>query len=261
MEASLLRDFKVGEFGFRMMQPHAVARELAKLQSIRVYVDPAAGGANGDETAYAVAGFLNGNIYLLGTGGVPGGYELEKLQLLADMIAPYRPNICIIEKNMGHGAFRHVFQPILAETLKKLRGPDGAPLPHLCQIDDDLVAGTQKEVRIINVLSPIMGRGSLIVLEDVVEQDERTSALYPAAIRGTYSLFFQMAKLTAARDALIHDDRIDALAGVCASFTEDLAKDQKNEIVRLAKIAHAALMHDPLGYKRYTKGPANKPNL
>jgi hypothetical protein len=167
----------------------------------------------------------------------------------------------IIEKNMGHGAFRHVFQPIMQETLKKLRGPDGTPMPHLATIDDDLVAGTQKEIRIINVLSPVMGRGSLIVLEDVVEQDERTSALYPAALRGTYSLFFQMAKLTAQRDALIHDDRLDALAGVVASFTEDLAKDQKAEIVKLAKIAHALLMHDPLGYKRYSKGPRTGANL
>lgn len=257
MEGALLKDYAVHEFGFKMMEPHEISRETGGFQSVRCYVDPAAGGANGDETAYAVGGFLNGNVYLLAVGGVPGGYELEKLQALANAIVPWAPDVVTIEKNMGHGAFRAVFQPILHAAFKAYAKVKQL-IEHQAQIDDDLVTG-QKEVRIINVLSPVIGRGSLIVSDEVVEMDQQSTAGYQAALRLTYSFFFQLAKLTAARDALIHDDRLDAVAGLVSGWTEEFAKDQKKEIVRLMVVAHKKMMEDPLGYKQHNyTGPTGR---
>lgn len=246
VDITLLRDYAVHEFGFRMMPPGMVSSDLARFQSIRAYIDPAAGGINGDETAYAIGGFLNGNITLLSVGGITGGYELAKMEALRDILWAWRPDVVTIEKNMGHGAFRAVFQPVLM--------PKEFPVgmhPFKCQIEDDLVGSAAKEQRIINVLSPIVGRGSLIISEECVEHDAYTTQHYSAALRLTYSFFFQFAKLTAQKDSLIHDDRVDAVAGLCNAWAEDLASDQAKAVAAAKAVAHKKLIADPLGYKAF----------
>ena len=247
MASSHLRDFGVQEFMFRMMTPHDLSRETAKLTSIWAYIDPAGGGANADETAYAIGGILNGNIHLLSVGGVPGGYAEPVLIELAERLARFPLDGVMIEKNMGYGAFRAVFQPILRKKLQ-------------CKIDDDLVTG-QKEARIINTLEPIMGRGSLIVSESAVREDHDTLQGYTASLRLTYSFFFQLAKLSKTRGALVHDDRVDAVEGLCRLLQPGLAIDQAKEIARQAIAAHKEAMADPLGYKRYTSGPPKRPSM
>lgn len=243
-----LVDKSVGDFAFKVKAPLSLSTDVSKLQSICAYVDPAAGGANGDETAYAIGGFLNGNIIVLEAGGVPGGYELPKLELLAKRLAQYPLDVCVIEKNMGHGAFRAVFAPILAREIT-------------CALKDDLVTG-QKETRIINILAPIMGRGSLIFSEKVFEQDDTDIARYAPAVRLTFSLMYQLAHLSAARDALVHDDRADALAGLCNIWVEALAKDQEKAVQALRDAEWAEKMKDPLGRQRYgtTIYPTDKRN-
>ena len=238
MTADKLRDYASHEFAFKLSIPHTISEEVAPLQQVVAYIDPAGGGANADETAYAIGGFLNGNVYLLAVGGIPGGYEEDKMRLLATRLKAFNPTVCKIEKNMGFGAFRAVFSPILR---KELPG---------CGIDDDLVTG-QKEARIINTLEPVMGRGALIVTEQAVTHDADTSASYAPALRLTYSFFYQLAKISKARDALIHDDRLDAVEGLVRHFTEALALDQNKQIAALMAKAHAEAMADPLGYGRY----------
>lgn len=215
-------------YPFVVREPHSLSRETSPLQSIWAYVDPAAGGANGDETAYAVGGFLNGNIYVLSVGAVPGGYELGKLEALAERLAKWNPAGVTIEKNMGFGAFAAVFTPIMR-----------AKLPN-CGVDDDLVTG-QKELRIINTLAPVMGRGALIFTPEAIEEDDRCCMAHAPALRQTYSVFFQLAKLSQQRNALVHDDRADAVEGLVRKFQATLARDQSTEVARLSK--EAALNH------------------
>ena len=249
MVATALKDYAVHEHGFKLSLPHDISRETSKLQQVVCYIDPAGGGANGDETAYAIGGFLNGNVYLLSVGGIPGGYDTDKLDALAQRIKPFEhtgqgPLIVKIEKNMGFGAFRAVFTPVL----RKLVPSAG--------IEDDMVSG-QKEARIIKTLEPVMGRGSLIVTEQAVRHDLETSSLYTAALRLTYSFFYQLAKISMVRNALVHDDRLDAVEGLVRHFTEALALDQKKQLAALAAKAHAEAISDPLGYNRYTAAKRN----
>lgn len=244
MMDSHVRDVTICDFAFKLSIPHEVSSETAAFQSIWAYVDPAPGGANADETAYAVGAFLNGNIYLLSCGGIRGGYEEDKLIELAKRLAEFKPNGITIEKNMGYGAFREIFTPILRKY-------------HTCQIEDDLVTG-QKEARIINTLSPIMGRGALIVSEAIIEEDRRCCEGYSAALKQSYSLFYQLAKMTLVRDALIHDDRADALEGLCRHYQEALAKDQEKGLAAAKAKAHAELIKDPCGHERYGKPPSGK---
>lgn len=247
MEKHHRQDFVTADFPFRMTEPHETSRETASLQSIWAYVDPAAGGSNADETAYAVAGFLNGNIVLLDVGGLPGGYDLEKLDELAKRLTKFKIDGVTIEKNMGFGAFAAVFTPVLRKHLQ-------------CQIDEELVTG-QKERRIIETLAPIMGRGALIVHPDVVERDSEDCARYSPALRQSYSLFFQLSKMSAARNALLHDDRADAVEGVCRHFQKSVAIDQTKRIASQRASELAKLMKDPLGHNRYRNGPGAPTNM
>lgn len=230
-------DHTVHGFGFKMRLASAVSTEMASLAQIVAYVDPAGGGLNADETAYAVTAFMNGNIYLLDVGGFPGGYDKDLLSALAERIAKWKPNAVVIEKNMGFGAFREVFVPILHAV-------------HKCAVEDDLVTG-QKETRIIATLEPVIGRGALIVALSAIEQDKLDCARYQPKDRQVYSLFFQLAKLTKARGALVHDDRADALEGSVRYWQKYLAVDQEHQAKVERERAYKEMTEDPMGRHRF----------
>lgn len=222
---------------YKLMGVHEVSAEVAPLETIVAYIDPAAGGANGDETAWAIGGSLNGNIVVLSVGGIPGGYTLDKLEFLAAKMAEWKVNEVVIEKNMGFGAFAAVWTPILRAK-------------HTCAIEEDMVSG-QKEKRIIDTLAPVMGRGALIVSESVIEEDRHHCQRYTAALAQTYSLFNQLAKITTQRDALVHDDRADALEGLVRRLQSSLARDQERGLKQAKDRAYRELTKDPCGYTRY----------
>jgi hypothetical protein len=242
-DVSFLLDRLVGDYSFKVARPIRVSNETARFQSVWAYIDPAPGGINADETAYAIAGFLNGNIYLLSVGGLVGGYELGKLEELAKRLARFPLNGVTIEKNMGFGAFRAVFQPVLEKALLAADRKG-------CQLVDDLVTG-QKEMRIINTLAPIVGRGALIVTEEAIEEDAKCIAGYSPQVRLVYSFFHQFAHVSAARNALVHDDRLDAVEGVCRQFGEAIARDQAEAVKKQRELEHKKTLEDPLGYRRY----------
>lgn len=249
MEDSAVKEFLSGSFAYRVRTPHEVSKEtLAIPNEVVAYIDPAAGGANADETAYAVGCFLNGNVWCLGAGGLPGGYEGDKLQELAKRLLPHKPKLVKIEKNMGFGAFRAVFTPVLRSVFEAA----GVPVPGL---EDDLVAG-QKELRIINTLAPVVGRGALIIAEQVFEEDARCCEMHSAALRNTYSLFYQLAHMSAARNALEHDDRADALEGLVRHFQEQLVQDQKKQLESKRQQEFEAMRKDLFGDgRRFRGGP------
>ncbi len=240
-------EHNVHGFGFKMRLVAAASQEVATLAQIVAYVDPAGGGVNADETAYAVTAFLNGNIYLLDAGGLPGGYDKDTLALLAERLAKWKPNSVIIEKNMGFGAFREVFVPILHTV-------------HKCAVEDDLVTG-QKETRIIATLEPVIGRGALIVAESALEQDKMDCARYQPKDRQVYSLFFQLAKLTRERGSLIHDDRADALEGAVRYWQKYLAVDQEHQAKVERDRAYKELISDPMGRHRFDPPPTRGKSL
>lgn len=226
---------------YYLARPHKVSDEVAKLQGIVMYVDPAGGGKNGDETGYAVTGFLNGNIYVLSVGGIPGGYSIDQLETLADIAKEWKVNRVIIEKNMGYGAFRSVWLPILKAK-------------HECSVEDDYVSG-QKELRIIETLEPVIARGSLIFNEGAIDDDRDTSAVHEAAKRNLFSVLHQMSKMTRERGALFHDDRADALEGAVRHWVAQLAIDQSEALKKAKAKEEAEALKNPLGRRQYSEGP------
>ena len=182
---------------FEMALPLEV-HSSRKAPVIKAYVDPAAGGnTSKDRTAFAVVGLVGGNLILLSYGSVEGGYDEPIMRKLARYLAPHKPSLVMIEKNMGFGAFKQVFQPILLEEAMKLGWSPG--------IEEELVKG-QKELRIIDTLSPILGRKSLWVTDRALNEEP----MYMDGVRGTdavsYSLWHQMANVTRTKGCLRHDD-------------------------------------------------------
>lgn len=255
------KQYNVGTLAFSMMQPHEVSAELADVQGTVMYVDPAGGGANADETGYAVVGFLNGNLFVFDVGGVPGGYDFRVLDELKQVALKWNPQVIKIEKNMGFGAFKEVWMPILRANAKDpVTGREIPNTGYTGGIEEDYVTG-QKETRIIATLEPIMGRGSLIINEDIVAWDAERIQRYGSERRQTYSLFQQMARLTRDRGSLAHDDRLDALEGAVRHFVKQLAIDQEESIKRQEAAKWAEWVKDPLQRDRYGSAPPRQASI
>lgn len=235
------KDIAIHNVPYKLAQVGAVSQETSPMQGVVMYVDPAGGGKNGDETAYAVVGFLNGNLYAFAIGGLPGGYGMDQMKALAQIAADWQVNEVVVEKNMGYGAFTAVWLPILNEA-------------HKCKVTEDFVTG-QKELRIVETLEPIISRGSFILNEAIIEEEQVQTARYEPSKRILYSLFHQLSKMTRERDCLIHDDRADALEGACRYWNKYIAINQQQQVEALRQKAWKEATADIMQHNRYGQGP------
>ena len=218
--------------------------EFGQLKGGHMYVDPSGGGKNGDELAYAITGFLTGRVWLYAVGGMRGGVGEEQLDWLTAVAAKWKPSHISVEKNFGNGAFKAVWEP---QLLKK----------HRCGIEDVWESG-QKELRIIDTLEPMIGSGKFAVHEDVLHEDWKQCQKYPADLRSTFSMFWQLSRLTREPKALIHDDRLDAVAGSARYWVEALAQDELKAVAAAKQEQYNKTMNNPLGEGRKLPGPFGK---
>jgi hypothetical protein len=173
-------------------------------------IDPA--GRGSDELAWAVVAELNGNLFLLESGGSTLGYAEEVLQHLARTAKRWNVNYVVAESNMGDGMFSALLKPHLVRE-------------HPVTIEE-VRHSQRKEVRLCDTLGPLIQQHRLVVTTRVVKQDYRTTEEDPE--HGySRSLFFQLSRLTAEKGCLSHDDRADALAIACSFFVEATAQDQQ----------------------------------
>lgn len=232
------REYQVGSVRFSCSTPQYVSPETALPSGRVMKVDPAGGGKNGDETAYAIVDQLNGNIFVRAVGAVPGGYDEANLRRLAKVAARWQPDVVNVEKNLGHGAFTQVLLPYLRSEGVKAKTVD-------------VFEGGQKELRIVETLEPVMGRGSLIIDEDVILTDWDSTTHHPMDKRQLFTLFFQMTKLTRDRGSLVKDDRLDALAGAVAHWIGALGQDALHAEKRIRDAQYAEWTRDPMDKNRY----------
>lgn len=207
-------------------------------QGTHMYVDPAGGGQNGDETAYAITRAAGGKIFVVTVGGIKGGLGDEELDQLTEIAIKYRVNSIGIEKNFGNGALSNVWQPKLLKAMKEAN--------LTCSIEDIWESG-QKELRIIDVLEPVIENGKLIMDTDLIDDDWASCQKYAVQDRPVYSLFWQMARITRDKNCLIHDDRLDALAGAVRHWVELLKLDEAQARAAQAQKAYNKMVHNPLG--------------
>ena len=214
--------------------------EFGKYAGTNMHVDPAGGGKNGDETAYAVVRFMAGKVFVVAIGSVPGGVSKEAMTALTGIAKRWKPHKISVEKNMGNGAFASIWQPYLLKE-------------HLATIEDVWESG-QKELRIIDLIEPVLGASRLIMDISILENEQASLEQYPVQDRASYSFFYQLSRITRDKNSLKHDDRLDALAGAVRPWVEALKQDEDKVALAAKKAAYAAKMRDPLGNGRPLKG-------
>lgn len=173
---------------------HTASKEVDKYGHKILVVDPS--GRGKDETGYAVLYYLNGYIFVHKVGGLLGGYSDEVLNKLASIAKLYQVKEVVIEGNFGDGMWVKLFEPVLAKVY-----PGGAGCT-------EVKSTGQKELRIIDTLEPVIANHKLCVTPECIKEDYES--VPESDLK--YACFYQMTRLTGERGALVHDDRLDALA-------------------------------------------------
>jgi len=224
----------------RLYRPGSVSGEHVPWQGTIMFVDPAGGGKNGDETAWAVTSMAAGNIWLRGVGGFSGPIDERMTARLTKVALKYKPQRIFVEKNYGNGALANVWQPELYKV-------------HRCAFEEPWSTG-QKELRIIDTLEPIIGSGRFIIDHDVIEQDWASCQQYPPDVRNSYCFMYQFSRISRARGSLLHDDRLEAVSGACVPWIENLRADREKALAADKAKAFNERLKNPLGNGRPAPG-------
>lgn len=199
-----------GFLGDGFYKPRFISSEKRfAYDGIAMFIDPS--GSGSDETAYAVSAVSNGRIFVLSFGGLKGGYDSTTLMQLAEIAKLYKVHFVQIESNFGDGAFAELLKPILRRT-------------HNCKVED-IRATTQKELRIITTLEPIMNQHRLVIDKQALIRDHEKQAT-------EYKLTHQLTHLTKERGSLKHDDIIDVVGMAVEYWKKTMAKDVVDEMQR-----------------------------
>ena len=204
----------VGFSGDYYHRPAFIHGEWLELDGCVMFVDPS--GKGSDETAYAIVGQLNGNLYVLEVGAYAEGYTDVVLEGLAKAAKRRSVNLILLEDQFGQGMLQSLLQPFLREH-------------HPCTIEP-VRSNVQKERRIINALEPVMNQHRLVINRSVIEQDSRGRDDESVETSLAYQLFHQLTHITVEPKCLQHDDRLDALAGAIQYWNESLAIDEDRAI-------------------------------
>ena len=126
-------------------------------------IDPSGRGA--DETAYCITKILNGNIYVVASGGFNAGYTEYVLNKLTDLAKKHKVKKILIEDNFGQGMFEALLKPYLIKS-------------YPCTTE--LVRqSTNKHKRIIDTLEPLLTQHRVVVDSKVIKSDyEDTNSIY-----------------------------------------------------------------------------------
>jgi hypothetical protein len=129
--------------------------------------------------------------------------------IIIEQIAPmFRPDISV-----------KIFELDLQEE------PTTVPI-RLGDFDVTLPELDPDEIRIIEVLEPMLNQHKLVIDKDTLEKDFNALS--------KYSFTFQLSHITKERDCLQHDDRLDALANACIYLLDDLVIDENKKFERLS---------------------------
>ena len=164
-------------------------------------IDPS--GRGSDESAYAIIKYLNGYLFLMDIGGYEEGYSDYTLTMMAQKAKFWGVNEIVVEANFGDGMFTKVMTPIFSKI-------------HPCVITE--VKNTkQKELRIIDTLEPVLMRHKLIVNQQVIEDDYRRYESGQA-----FSFVYQITRMCRDKNAIAHDDRLDAVTMAVSYWLEHM---------------------------------------
>tara|TARA_R110000803_G_scaffold27989_2_gene65039 strand:- start:989 stop:2653 length:1665 start_codon:yes stop_codon:yes gene_type:complete len=201
----------VGLTGDYFYKPFSVSEDYYEYTGCAMHIDPA--GRGQDETGYCITKFLNGNIFVLKVGGLPGGYDRSTLKQLASLAAEFKPNAIEIEANFGDGMYTQLFKPVLNEQYN-------------CLVEE-IKHHKQKEHRILDTLEILMSQHRIIFNYEEIIRDYEDYKEHPQR-----QLFYQMTRLSRDKGSLQHDDRVDVLAMGVAYWKEQVEANREREYIQ-----------------------------
>lgn len=230
--------------------PEVINSKYSAYNARVLIVDPS--GRGKDETGVAVGLMASGNIHVPYLAGLQGGYSEPTLIAICETAKKYMVNKVLVESNFGDGMFMSLLEPHLNRI-------------YPCCMEE-VRQNQQKELRIIDTLEPVMNQHRLIIDPQVI-LDDYESALkhYTADVAPQYMFVYQLARISKARGALKHDDRLDALAIMVKYFKDMLKLDQKGaedqrkaelfdlEIEKFKQEMNQSNQHQPLRFHERMK--------
>ena len=205
----------VGLSGDRLYAPESILGDYVPYSGSVLAIDPS--GRGKDETAYAVVKMLNGFLYVTDCSGIDGGYNKEVLIKLANIAKDNKVNMVLVESNFGDGMFTELFKPYLQKTY---------PVSI-----EEVRHSKQKELRIVDVLEPVMNQHRLVVDPEVIQKDYESVQNRPPEKAMRYMLAYQMTRITKDRGSLAHDDRLDVLAMAVQYWVDQMSANADQEIL------------------------------
>lgn len=202
----------VGMSGDRFYRPAMILGDYVPYKGSVCAVDPS--GRGKDELGYCVTKNIGGQLFVPAYGGLRGGYSDENLTLLAHIFKRHKVNEVIVEENFGDG----MFSKMLGAITQKIYPVTITEVKH----------SKQKELRIIDILEPVMNQHKLIFSKKAIEQEWDETNLDVGTENDahlSYKLFYQLTRLTKERGALVHDDRLDALSMSVGYWLEQMGLD------------------------------------
>lgn len=193
--------------GDRWFGPMYVSPDHDEYQGSVMMIDPA--GRGKDRTGYAVVKQLNGMLFARRVGGLEGGYEEKSLRTLAHIARAEKVDKVVVESNFGDGMFLQLLKPVLSSI-------------YPCATEERSVHG-QKELRIIDTLEPLLNQHRIVIDRKIIQTDATEDV--------KHSFVYQLTRITKDRNALGHDDALDAFEGACAYWVErlDISLDDAEE--------------------------------
>lgn len=220
----VIQDLLSGGFdGDCYLRPAWKSLEMVPYQGTVMAIDPS--GRGQDETAYAIVRYLNGMLYLVAAGGFKDGFGEDTLRSLARLMIRHRVNVWFAEENFGGGMFAELLKPVVIAEALKARGRKDDPDPKAAaaRFDDewDGWSSTNKEMRILDTLGPVIRQHRLVVDRRVIEDD-----IAQMQDRERFSLVYQMTRMARIKGCLPNEDRLEAVSMAVSYWTDRMARDK-----------------------------------
>jgi len=208
----------VGFRGDGFFRPSFVANDYKQYEGIYMGIDPS--GRGKDASGYCVIAHLLGKLFLLDAGGIQGhGYSDEVLVKFSMIAQKYKVNKLFVESNFGDSMFTTLLTPVINKIY---------PVAI-----EDIRHNTQKELRIIDTMEPVLNQHRFIVDRGLVDRDIQTALKSGGDV--SYSLFHQLTHITKDKGSLLHDDILDVVAMVTAQWQRILIQHPDDALKKLKR--------------------------
>jgi len=184
--------------GDRLYRPSIVGGEIGKFENGIMAIDPA--GMGKDAMGLCITRLMGGFIFVSYIGGLFGGYGEHNLRKVCMLAQKHGVRTLVPEPNLGDG----MYTSLLISAVKKYY-PD-------CSVKEPPRSSGQKECRIIDTLEPLMNQHRVVFSAQALIDEMKPIAGVPAALELPYRFQHQLTRITRERNALGHDDLVEAFS-------------------------------------------------